>query len=111
MRLRNITKCKVCLCALAGLAHLSPGETTMNFYKQFGNLMRLKRKERGLSTINLADLLEVDPDRVSKIERGLANRSAFNILKICVLLDINPFEIEDIKEYAEFLEDVYGFNH
>jgi transcriptional regulator with XRE-family HTH domain len=59
----------------------------------FGEAVRERRGERGLSQEALAEAAELDRTYISGIERGERNPSLTNILKIAAALKTRPSEL------------------
>ena len=65
--------------------------TYENEIKQnFGNTLRVLRKERNHSQEKIAESTGLHRTYISDIERGDRNFSLLNIIKICNALDITP---------------------
>jgi transcriptional regulator with XRE-family HTH domain len=59
----------------------------------FGNAVRERRTDQGLSQEGLADAAELDRTYISGIERGVRNPSLTNILKIAAALEARPADL------------------
>ncbi|WP_167017484.1 helix-turn-helix transcriptional regulator [Chitinophaga sp. Cy-1792] len=69
-----------------------------------GKSIRQLRKARGWTLEDLGDAAEVDPSKLSKIERGLINAEYTTIVKIAIALGVqlnNVFVIPYSKENAK----------
>ena len=63
--------------------------------KDFGNKIREKRKEKGISQEGLAGLADLDRTYIGGIERGIRNPSLRNIGKIAKALKVKVKELFD----------------
>lgn len=61
--------------------------------KILGANVRKYRKAKGLTIMQLADMLEVDYSHMSKIERALVNTGVTSIFDIAAALDIQAFQL------------------
>ena len=61
--------------------------------ENLGATIRLKRVERGLTIVRLAELCEVEYTTISKIERGLVNTTISMIVIIARALQIPPSQL------------------
>ncbi len=79
--------------------------------KSPGNLIKEKRKEKGLTLQNVADHLGLSKMTVSKWENGqVQNIRRTNLIPLCNLLDISPIELIDGIEYeVEQTVTINGF--
>jgi len=60
------------------------------FNKLFGNYVKKIRIERGLSQMDVASSIGVNPQNISAIERGEVSPTFFWIVKLCENLEIEP---------------------
>ena len=58
--------------------------------KEFGNVLKKIRLEKGLSQEVLAEKSELHRTYISEVERGDRNISLINIVKLCYALEIKP---------------------
>jgi transcriptional regulator with XRE-family HTH domain len=66
--------------------------------KIFGENIKKRREEKGISQEELANIAEFDRTYISLIERGKRNLSLLNICRFAKALDVKPFElIKNIK--------------
>jgi DNA-binding XRE family transcriptional regulator len=66
--------------------------------KVFGENIKKRREEKGISQEELANIAEFDRTYISLIERGKRNLSLLNICRFAKALDTKPFElIKNIK--------------
>ena len=66
--------------------------------KIFGENIKKRREEKGISQEELASIAEFDRTYISLIERGKRNLSLLNICRFAKAFDIKPFElIKNIK--------------
>ncbi len=61
--------------------------------KKFGEKLRHLRKQRGLTLIQVGDMLEVNNTFVSRMERGKVTPNAAMILKISHLFEITTDQL------------------
>ena len=61
--------------------------------KRFGDRIRKKRAELGLSQEELAEVAELHRTYVGSVERGERNVSLFNILRLAKALKVDPGEL------------------
>ena len=59
------------------------------FNKRLGFLIRKKRIEKGLTQLELADLMNLDYQYISRIERGLISPTLFWFTKLSEALNIH----------------------
>ena len=64
---------------------------------QFGNQLRKIRKSRGFSQERFAELIEISPRNLSKIETGLSFPSTASLEKIFSCLNCKPGELFDFE--------------
>ena len=69
--------------------------------KEFGKLIREKRRAIGLSQEKLAELCDISVRRMVSIEHGDSNLRFCNLIRMCVELDI------DCGELAQFYVSPY----
>ena len=75
-----------------------------NFKKSFGNNLKLLRKSEDITQEKLAELADIHPQQVSKIETGGYFPSCKTLEKICYKLNISPkdlfnFDLDAEKDY------------
>ena len=61
--------------------------------KHFGANLKQKRLNKGLTQLELAELLDMSPNFIGMIERGERNTTVENVYKISRALAINPTEL------------------
>ena len=61
--------------------------------KKFGQRVRSRRLELGLTQEDLADLAGFDRTYVSLVERGARNPALLNIVRLAVALQTSPSEL------------------
>jgi transcriptional regulator with XRE-family HTH domain len=66
----------------------------------FGRRLRQLRHERGLSQADLAELADVTPEYVSRIERGRVGPSMDVIATLAQVLGVEPRDLFDFGERA-----------
>ncbi|MBT2623674.1 helix-turn-helix transcriptional regulator [Chryseobacterium sp. ISL-6] len=63
-------------------------------YKEIGNSLKKKRKEKNLTQQQLAELTgKIDRSKISDIENGKEDFLFSTLLKLCVALDISIADI------------------
>jgi transcriptional regulator with XRE-family HTH domain len=81
----------------------------MNIKKTLGEKIKRVRKQRGLTQEKLAELIDIAPRNLSKIEVGACFVTAETLEKLLVALDISTEELfanDHIKEPDELLADI-----
>ena len=58
--------------------------------QKFGKKLKFLRLEKGLTQLELAEILDMSPNFVGMIERGERNTTVENIFKIARALEIKP---------------------
>lgn len=58
--------------------------------QKFGKKLKFLRLEKGLTQLELAEILDMSPNFVGMIERGERNTTVENIFKIARALGIKP---------------------
>ncbi len=61
--------------------------------KKFGEKLRHLRKQRGLTLVQVGDMLEVNNTFVSRMERGKVTPNAAMILKISRLFEVTTDQL------------------
>lgn len=64
-----------------------------NIKKLLGARIKELRKKRGLTQEKMAELIEISPPSVSKIESGIYHPTEENIEKIANVLDVQVYEL------------------
>ncbi|MCF8409377.1 MAG: helix-turn-helix transcriptional regulator [Crocinitomicaceae bacterium] len=72
------------------------------FNKRLGLLIRKKRIEKGLTQLELADLMNLDYQYISRIERGLISPTLFWVTKLSEALHIHSSDF--IHEFEETID-------
>ena len=83
----------------------------MNIKKTLGEKIKRVRKQRGLTQEQLAELIDIAPKNLSKIEVGACFVTAETLEKLLVALDVSTEELfanDHIKEPDELLADIYS---
>ncbi len=83
----------------------------MNFKKSFGEKIKRTRKKRGLTQEQLAELIDISPRNLSKIEVGDCFVKAETLEKILNALNVSTEELfanDHIKEPEELLNLIYS---
>lgn len=78
--------------------------------KRFGAKLKGKRKEKGLTYQELADICHVNHGYIRQLEAGNKIPSMSLLLTLCDILNTSPnylFEYADDDEDKEFLERIY----
>lgn len=60
---------------------------------EFGNRVREYRKAKGLSQMDLAEIVELHFTYISGVERGRRNVSLRNIVRLAASLDVDPSDL------------------
>ena len=63
------------------------------FYKEIGALIKESREDTKLTQDDLAEILDVKRNKISRIERGAANIQAYDLYLICHILNISDTEL------------------
>ena len=63
--------------------------TNFEHTKKFGQKMRLARKRKGLTQVQLADMLDVHHSYIGRIEQGKQSPSIHFVLTISRILDVS----------------------
>ena len=66
-------------------------------YKNLGLNIAYYRKRRGLTQMQLAELLEIDRSHMSAIELATVGVSLDVVFKFCKVVDITPKELFDFR--------------
>lgn len=61
-----------------------------DFNKLFGSYLKNVRTKRGLTQLDLASMINVNPQNISAVERGEVAPTLFWIHKLATALKINP---------------------
>lgn len=69
--------------------------------KSFGNNLKLLRKSKDITQEKLAELADVHPQQISKIETGGYFPSCKTIEKLCLMLNVAPKDLFDFDLDAE----------
>ena len=83
----------------------------MNIKKTFGKKIKRLRKKRGFTQEQLAEMIDIAPKNLSKIEVGSSFVSAETLDKLLVALNVTTEELfanDHIKESKELLSDIYS---
>lgn len=81
----------------------------MNFKKAFGEKLKRLRKNRGFTQEQLAEMIEIDPRNLSRIEVGNSFVKAETMEKLLKALDITTEELfsnDHIKEPKELISGI-----
>lgn len=82
----------------------------MNIKKVLGEKIKRVRKERGFTQEQLAEMIDIAPRNMSKIEVGASFVSAETLEKLLVALNVTTEELfanDHIKEPKELLAEIY----
>lgn len=60
------------------------------FNKAFGQYLKQVRTEKGLSQMDIASSVGVNPQNISAIERGEVSPTFYWIVKLCKCIEIEP---------------------
>ena len=83
----------------------------MNIKKTLGEKIKRVRKQRGYTQEQLAELIDIAPRNLSKIEVGACFVTAETLEKLLVALNVSTEELfanDHIKEPDELLDDIYS---
>lgn len=83
----------------------------MNIKKTLGEKVKRLRKKRGITQEQLAEMINIAPKNLSKIEVGSCFVTAETLDKIIVALDTTTEELfanNHIKDKEELLKDIYS---
>ncbi len=67
-------------------------------YEKFGLNVVYYRKQKRLTQLQLAELVDVDRSHISAIELGNVGVSFDVLFKLCEVLEVTPKEIFDFRE-------------
>ena len=84
----------------------------MDFKKKFGEKIKRLRKYRGLTQEQLAEMIDIDPRNLSRIEVGSSFVKADTIEKLIKALNVTSedlFTNEHIKTVDELLADIDSY--
>ena len=84
----------------------------MDVKKLFGEKLKRLRKNKNLTQEQLAEMIDIDPRNLSRIEVGLSFVKAETLEKILNALDITTeqlFSNDHIKTTEELLSDIHKF--
>lgn len=82
----------------------------MDIKKAFGEKLKRLRNKRKLTQEQLAEIIEMSPKNLSKIEVGTSFVSSETLEKILVALNVSAeelFAIDYIKTSEELINDIY----
>ena len=90
----------------------------MDFKKSFGEKLKRLRKRKNLTQEQLAEMIDIDPRNLSKIEVGMCFVKAETLSKILKALDVTTEQlfsndhikpekelIKEIKQYVDLVKD------
>jgi transcriptional regulator with XRE-family HTH domain len=83
----------------------------MDIKKSFGEKLKRLRNKRKLTQEQLAEIIEMSPKNLSKIEVGASFVSSETLEKILVALDVTAEELfanDYIKTSEELISDIYN---
>ncbi len=66
-------------------------------YRKLGLNIAYYRKDRGLTQMKLAELLNIDRSHMSAIELATVGASLDVVFKLCTILDVTPKELFDFR--------------
>ena len=72
---------------------------------EIGERIRLYRENRGLSQMELAELIEVSNSRISNWEQGQNRPDADILARLCRALEVSPSELLDVHLSTDELND------
>lgn len=68
------------------------------YYEKFGLNVVYYRKQKKLTQLQLAELVDIDRSHISAIELGNVGVSFDVIFKMCKVLDITPKDLFDFRD-------------
>ncbi len=74
------------------------------FLKEFGERIRVIRKQKNMTQEVLANYIDVDISQISRLERGILNASISMIKEISIILDIDLKEVFDFEYTKKLME-------
>ena len=80
--------------------HLVADDGIFKRMKALGEIVRIRREEKGLSQPQLAKLLGIRQQTLSNLENGLLKKPPSYILRLIDVLEIDPRELPEIKNLA-----------
>lgn len=83
----------------------------MDIKKTLGEKVKRIRKQRGLTQEQLAEMIDIAPRNMSKIEVGSCFVSAETLEKLLAALNVSTEELfanDHIKDTKELLSDIYS---
>ncbi len=87
-------------------------EYSMDFKKSFGEKLKRLRKNKNLTQEQLAEMIDIDPRNLSRIEVGSSFVKAETLEKILKALDVTTeqlFANDHIQTSGELLQDIDKF--
>ena len=84
----------------------------MEVLKEFGKLIRARRRELKLSQEKLAEICGLCTRQVTKIEKGYVNMKFINLVRLCTACKIDIGELEQFwtDPYDDFELDILDVN-
>ena len=77
------------------MPNYTPTDSRRELLRRLGENVRARRRERGLTQGDLAELLDISVAYVSLIERGGRNPPVTTVCAIARALDVSPRELVD----------------
>lgn len=74
-----------------------------SFKKKFGQRVKELRKMRGLTQEQIAEIVNIEPPNISKMENGLHFPQPENIEKLSKALNV---DIKDLFDFSHIIQDV-----
>lgn len=81
--------------------------------KKFGNIFREYRLKKGYTQAEVAEMLDISPKYISRVENGLQGVSDETLIKYINILDIEPnilysyfIDNENIRKQVELVEKI-----
>ena len=84
-------------CSRIYLSIIEENETAAKLYEKFGLNVVYYRKQKKLTQLQLAELVDIDRSHISAIELGNVGVSFDVIFKLCEVLEITPKELFDFR--------------
>jgi len=67
------------------------------YLKNFGENIRIRRKEKGWTQRHLSEMLGIQPTAISRIEKGTVSSSIFRMRELRIALDLSWHELFDFE--------------
>lgn len=77
----------------------------------FGSVLRLLRRKKGITGLELANLLDISQQQVSRYETGICNVNVYTLVRMCSIFEISILQFIQLLEkiiviyYPELIEE------